>query len=84
MADLTRRQIQIMKILDEHGSRSMAQLRTTFDLMQDLAFRGLASGWFYRMGSTKDDQIWDLTDKGRAALVEAVPGWTLYEVEPWR
>lgn len=79
MVDLTKRQIEIMKLLDEHGSRNMAQLKTSQALMDDLYWRRprLAEGWFYKTGSTKDDRWWGLTDAGRAALAEADPNWTI-------
>ena len=69
---LTKRQIEIMRLLAEGGPLSMEMLKARDDTMQDLWLRDprLADGWFRRTGRTRDDRFWEITEAGRNVLAQ--------------
>lgn len=70
---LTKRQISILKSLSDGRQKSEADLKSSFNFLQQMWAEGLIDGGFYgSTATTKDTRVWWILAKGREALAKPI------------
>ena len=67
--DLTKREAEILKILQDGEWHQEDTLKTRWNFLRDMSLQGYVDGAMYTIGNTPEDRVWRIASKGREALL---------------